>query len=225
MTEGPRTLADVVNGVKARLETERRKLGASLRNPLGLTIPDGCPGEVGAKIEACNAEAEKFERDRSEFDRAVTELPTLMSDASSTGLAIGKKADRLRQARYDLAQRHLALVEGRGALLRGIVEVLESQVRQAEADRAAAKSRVEKKLAAAGICEKTMQGAGYPAARVQLNHRIREAEEVRVGEAKVLQLLAALDYVRGCRGNLRADTLILGERLVAAFESLAGTLF
>jgi len=128
--EGPKELADRCRRlIRGRHEDLGRAMGG---RPLGVVAPPRCSKDLCERIERHNAAAATWDSAWAVMGDDAAALA--LAGPGVRGAVVAERACRLRARRYDLAQRLVGLIDGRGGLLEAVREALAPLVAAAETD-------------------------------------------------------------------------------------------
>jgi len=198
------------------------------RRSLAPDPPADCPEKLAALLAKHAERVAEWESRRDRLTANVEVLALAMIKPTMPGAEVGGRAAALRAERYDLLQDVYDLIVSRKPLLEQIIEVLAPRAAQAET--ALQKSREK---AAAGLrragwqseAELTTGKGQHPAAEArQLATVVDQTGPVRAALAALTDAKTALDMVRRLLTSTDADLAAVGDRLLTAWQALAGDL-
>lgn len=216
-------LANMQKTVISRISKERFDLeDATERRDLRLTVPDGCPDDLGRELAHHNGAVADWEARRAANEKARSELPFAMLADDVTGQSLAVKASTIRFETFDCLRQHVALLQARKPLLGMVAPVLEGLEKDAEAAVETEKAKTRKGLTKQGYGPETDRGYRVDAAGAERRFEFRVNQSA--GVASALESLAAAR--EACRNNaallFRVDDDIqaVALKLAAAYQSV-----
>ncbi|MCX5673440.1 MAG: hypothetical protein NTX87_00370 [Planctomycetota bacterium] len=190
--------------------------------------PADCPEKLAALLAKHAERVAEWESRRDRLTADVDALALLVAKAATPGTEVSERALALRAERYDLLQAVYDLVVSRKPLLEQVVEVLEPRVAQAETALERSREKAAAGLRRAGWqseAELTTGKGQHPAAEArQLAIATDQTVPVRAALATLTDAKTALDMVRRLLMSTDADLAVIGQRLIEAWQTLAGDL-
>ena len=201
---------------------------ATGRRALAPDPPADCPEKLAALLAKHAKHVHEWESRRDRLTADVEALALAMTKAATSGADVSARGAALRAERYNLLQAVYDLVVSRKPLLEQIVEVLAPRAALAETALGKTRTTAAANLRKAGwqsdATITTGKGQHPDAEARQLAIAVDKTEPVRAALAALNDARTGLNVVRQLLTSTDADLAAVGERLLTAWQALAGDL-
>jgi len=214
--------------IAGRLAHDRGDLTRRLVN-VTLDVPDvpDAPAGLTKAIQNHNAAVAAFQKRRDALDAATADLANALADPEIAGARLAGQVEALKAERFDVARLHVVLLTAKEPILSDLAAALERAARVAESAVETARDKARAALKKAGWTPPAARinpGANPTAEEIQWHHEIDGMAPVREALSVVENIQAVSNQARDQAAAVDHDVALAGERVLAAWKRIVGTI-